>query len=115
MGGREEVVVVWGRRRERQGDALMHRHACRVGSGHLPCLPARRITDHTHSLPPSPTRQIFAEFDPGFEAGSLDEAYLDVTDCCAERGWTGAQVAERIRARVRQETGLTCRCARGRC
>ncbi|KAK2076547.1 hypothetical protein QBZ16_005307 [Prototheca wickerhamii] len=54
------------------------------------------------------TRQIFAEFDPGFEAGSLDEAYLDVTDCCAERGWTGAQVAERIRARVRQETGLTC-------
>lgn len=28
------------------------------------------------------TRQVFVAYDPEFEAGSLDEAYLDVTDYC---------------------------------
>lgn len=28
------------------------------------------------------TRAVFVRFDPDFEAGSLDEAYLDVTDYC---------------------------------
>lgn len=38
------------------------------------------------------TRAIFRCYDPVFEAGSLDEAYLDVTDYCREQGVTGAQV-----------------------
>ena len=28
------------------------------------------------------TRAIFVDYDPDFEAGSLDEAYLDITDYC---------------------------------
>lgn len=35
------------------------------------------------------TRAVFARYDPAFEAGSLDEAYLDVTAYCAEHGATG--------------------------
>lgn len=35
------------------------------------------------------TRAIFVEFDPDFEAGSLDEAYLDVTDYCQMHSLTG--------------------------
>ncbi len=38
------------------------------------------------------TRAIFADFDADFEAGSLDEAHLDVTDYCAKHGMTGEQV-----------------------
>jgi DNA polymerase kappa len=38
------------------------------------------------------TRAVFRCYDPAFEAGSLDEAYLDVTDYCQEQGVTGEQV-----------------------
>ena len=36
------------------------------------------------------TRAIFVDYDPDFEAGSLDEAYLDVTDYCQMQSTTGA-------------------------
>lgn len=35
------------------------------------------------------TRAIFAQYDPDFEAGSLDEAHLDVTDYCRSHETTG--------------------------
>ena len=57
------------------------------------------------------TRKVFARFDPKFEAGSLDEAYLDVTDVCESRGVKGDVIAAEIRAAVEKETqGLTCSC-----
>ncbi|BDA41352.1 probable DNA polymerase IV at N-terminal half [Coccomyxa sp. Obi] len=56
------------------------------------------------------TRAIFAQYDPEFEAGSLDEAYLDLRGFCPG---TGEAVAEEIRRRVREETRLTCSCGIG--
>lgn len=35
------------------------------------------------------TRGIFRDYDPDMQAGSLDEAYLDVTAYCAEHGMSG--------------------------
>jgi DNA polymerase kappa len=35
------------------------------------------------------TRKIFADFDPDMEAGSLDEAFLDITSYCAMHNMTG--------------------------
>ena len=49
---------------------------------------------------------IFREVTPLVEGLSLDEAYLDVT----ENAWgepLGVTVAKRIKARIREETGLT--------
>ncbi|XP_062089394.1 DNA polymerase kappa isoform X2 [Humulus lupulus] len=37
-----------------------------------------------------------------------DEAYLDVTEACKEKGITGEEIAEEIRANIFEETGLTC-------
>nr|GMC89586.1 DNA polymerase kappa isoform X1 [Ipomoea batatas] len=54
------------------------------------------------------TRKIFQKYDPNFLATSLDEAYLDITRICKERGVTGAEVAEELRESVYNETGLTC-------
>ncbi|EFN58744.1 hypothetical protein CHLNCDRAFT_140443 [Chlorella variabilis] len=53
-------------------------------------------------------RAILRDYDPGLQPGSLDEAALDATDCCAARGLGGGQVAAEIRRRVQQDTGLTC-------
>eukprot|EP00257_Ricinus_communis_P020593 XP_015579857.1 DNA polymerase kappa isoform X2 [Ricinus communis] len=54
------------------------------------------------------TRKVFQKYDPHFMAASLDEAYLDITDVCRERGVTGREIAEELRTGVYQETGLTC-------
>ena len=71
----------------------------------IPCLPFLPFL----SCPPLPCHSaIFRDFDPAFEAGSLDEAYLDVTHYCAAQGVTPEQAAAQIRGRVQQETRLTC-------
>ncbi|KAL8539782.1 hypothetical protein ACS0TY_001403 [Phlomoides rotata] len=38
------------------------------------------------------TRKVFQKFDPNFLAGSLDEAYLDITNFCNDNGMSGGQV-----------------------
>ncbi|CAG7868119.1 unnamed protein product [Brassica rapa] len=55
------------------------------------------------------TRKVFRNYDPNFIAGSLDEAYLDITEVCRERGLSGGEIAEELRSSVHSETGgLTC-------
>ncbi|KAK3420414.1 hypothetical protein EUGRSUZ_G01218 [Eucalyptus grandis] len=54
------------------------------------------------------TRKVFQRYDPNFIAGSLDEAYLDITEVSKERGVSGGEVAEELRNTVFGETGLTC-------
>ncbi|KAL5988214.1 hypothetical protein ACLOJK_035977 [Asimina triloba] len=54
------------------------------------------------------TRKVFQKYDPEFIAASLDEAYLNITEVCKERGATGAEIAEELRAGVYEATGLTC-------
>jgi DNA polymerase-4 len=49
---------------------------------------------------------ILADFTPLVEPLSLDEAFLDVTGSRALHG-TGAEIARRIKARIRKEVGLT--------
>ncbi|XP_024031357.1 DNA polymerase kappa, partial [Morus notabilis] len=54
------------------------------------------------------TTKVFRKYDPNFMAASLDEAYLDVTEVCTEKGTSGEEVAKEIRNCVFEETGLTC-------
>ncbi|OMO73881.1 DNA-repair protein, UmuC-like protein [Corchorus capsularis] len=54
------------------------------------------------------TRKVFQNYDPNFMLASLDEAYLDITEVSKERGITGGEIAEELRSRVHEETGLTC-------
>lgn len=36
---------------------------------------------------------VFRNYDSNFMAASLDEAYLDITEVCHERGITGGEVS----------------------
>ncbi|TKY71239.1 DNA polymerase kappa [Spatholobus suberectus] len=54
------------------------------------------------------TRKVFRRYDPNFIAGSLDEAYLDITEVCKERNVKSEEIAQELRASVCEETGLTC-------
>jgi DNA polymerase-4 len=51
-------------------------------------------------------RAIFSDYTPLVEPLSLDEAYLDVTEDLKGSG-IATRIAEEIRARIREETGLT--------
>ncbi|KRH77930.1 hypothetical protein GLYMA_01G242400v4 [Glycine max] len=54
------------------------------------------------------TRKVFRRYDPNFIAGSLDEAYLDITEVCRERNVKSEEIVQELRAGVNEETGLTC-------
>ena len=54
-------------------------------------------------------REVFREYDPNFDAVSLDEAFLDVTEYLALNGVDANAAASAVRAKVRERTGgLTC-------
>eukprot|EP00921_Rhytidocystis_pertsovi_P005277 GHVQ01009123.1.p2 GENE.GHVQ01009123.1~~GHVQ01009123.1.p2 ORF type:complete len:881 (-),score=100.04 GHVQ01009123.1:3508-6150(-) len=58
-------------------------------------------------------RRVFKQYDPHYEAVSLDEAYLDFTDYCRVRGLDTSQqlcsAVTRLRQQVFEHTrGLTC-------
>ena len=80
-----------------------------------PAATAKRLCPHAVFLRPDLDRYrresrrimgIFRDFTEVVEPASLDEAYLDVTGRLAPYG-SATAVAEAIRARVREETGLT--------
>ena len=55
------------------------------------------------------SRSVFAQYNPDYIAGSLDEAYIEVTEYCEKHDTTMEAVAEEIRTKVKEATGgLTC-------
>nr|CAD1841342.1 unnamed protein product [Ananas comosus var. bracteatus] len=54
------------------------------------------------------TRKVFQKYDPHFIATSLDEAYINITEACAERDISSEEVAAELRNAIYEETGLTC-------
>jgi len=81
----------------------------------MPMGRARRLCPQAVVLPPRfdvyaaksrAVHEIFATFTPLIEPIALDEAFLDVTGGLRLHG-TGADIGAAIRARVRDETGLT--------
>jgi len=55
-------------------------------------------------------RAILREYDPDLRCIGLDEATLRITSYVAEHGVTPLFVADEIRRRVREASGLTCSC-----
>ncbi|MBC7171782.1 MAG: DNA polymerase IV, partial [Polyangiaceae bacterium] len=81
----------------------------------LPMIEALRLCPDAVVVPPRLARyadvsdrvfSIFGRYTPLIEGLSLDEAFLDVTGSRALFG-DGATIAERIRADIRAELGLT--------
>ncbi|KAJ9137598.1 DNA/RNA polymerase [Coniochaeta hoffmannii] len=52
-------------------------------------------------------REILAEYDPRFESASIDEAYLNITEYCREKGAGAAEVVEQMRREIHEKTGIT--------
>ncbi|HKJ89193.1 MAG TPA: DNA polymerase IV, partial [Gammaproteobacteria bacterium] len=112
-----EVPLVIGGDPEGRGVVSTANYAAREYGIHSaqPAATARRLCPHAVFLRPELERYrresghimaIFREFTEIVEPASLDEAYLEVTDRLEPHG-SATAIAEAIRVRVREETGLT--------
>lgn len=52
-------------------------------------------------------REILAEYDPRFESASIDEAYLNITEYCAEHDMDPADVVSKLRSEIHEKTHIT--------
>jgi DNA polymerase kappa len=55
----------------------------------------------------SEVREILVDYDPRFESASIDEAYLNITEYCAEHGMGPADVVAQMRAEIHEKTHIT--------
>ncbi|KFA74098.1 hypothetical protein S40288_03790 [Stachybotrys chartarum IBT 40288] len=52
-------------------------------------------------------REVLVQYDPRFESASIDEAYLNITEYCAEKDMDPAEAVEQMRREVHQKTKIT--------
>ncbi|KAL2872899.1 hypothetical protein SGCOL_011960 [Colletotrichum sp. CLE4] len=52
-------------------------------------------------------REILVEYDPRFESASIDEAYLNITEYCTNKGIGPAEAVEQMRREVHERTKIT--------
>ncbi|KAK6949104.1 hypothetical protein Daesc_009177 [Daldinia eschscholtzii] len=52
-------------------------------------------------------RQVLAQYDPRFESASIDEAYLNITEYCAEHNMTPEDTVQQMRNVIHEKTKIT--------
>ncbi|KAI1111021.1 hypothetical protein F5Y14DRAFT_333104 [Nemania sp. NC0429] len=52
-------------------------------------------------------RDILADYDPRFESASIDEAYLNITEYCAEHDMTAEEAVQQMRDEIHEKTKIT--------
>lgn len=70
----------------------------------LVCVP---MNFAKYSAKAEEVRVVLAEYDPGFESASCDEAYLNLTQYCEEHHMTPEEAVSQLRAEVHERTKIT--------
>lgn len=52
-------------------------------------------------------RDILADYDPRFESASIDEAYLNITEYCAQHTVTAEEAVQQMRDEIHEKTKIT--------
>ena len=70
----------------------------------LICLP---LNFEKYTAKAQEVREILADYDPRFESSSIDEAYLNITEYCKEKGMDPEEAVTQIRNEVCEKTHIT--------
>ena len=70
----------------------------------LICLP---LNFEKYTSKAQEVREILAEYDPRFESASIDEAYLNITQYCEEKGLNPEEAVTQLRSEVSEKTHIT--------
>lgn len=112
---RNKAVAVGGRERGVLSTANYEARKYGVGSA-MPVTQAKKLCPHLIILPHSPgkykkeakrIRKIFYEYTNIVQAVSVDEAYLDVTQCKQKNFRYAQDIAQHLRQNIYTTTGLT--------
>lgn len=52
-------------------------------------------------------REVFSVYDPRFESASIDEAYLNITEYCTERGVDPSETVDKMRREIHEKAQIT--------
>ncbi|KAI0473572.1 hypothetical protein GGR56DRAFT_666714 [Xylariaceae sp. FL0804] len=52
-------------------------------------------------------REVLADYDPRFESASIDEAYLNITEYCADHSMSPEDAVQQMRDEIHQKTRIT--------
>jgi DNA polymerase kappa len=55
----------------------------------------------------SEVREVISEYDPRFESASIDEAYLNITQYCAEHELKPEDAVSQMRQKIHEKTHIT--------
>jgi DNA polymerase kappa len=70
----------------------------------LTCLP---LNFAKYTAKAQEVREILADYDPRFESASIDEAYLNITEYCEEKGMDPEEAVTQLRNDVCEKTHIT--------
>lgn len=70
----------------------------------LICLP---LNFQKYTAKAQEVREILADYDPRFESSSIDEAYLNITEYCEEKGMDPEEAVTQLRNEVCEKTHIT--------
>lgn len=70
----------------------------------LTCLP---LNFAKYTAKAQEVREILADYDPRFESASIDEAYLNITEYCDEKGVDPEEAVTQLRNEVCEKTHIT--------
>ena len=70
----------------------------------LVCLP---LNFEKYTSKAQEVREILAGYDPRFESASIDEAYLNITQYCEEKGLDPEEAVTQLRSEVAEKTHIT--------
>ena len=70
----------------------------------LTCLP---LNFAKYTAKAQEVREILADYDPRFESASIDEAYLNITEYCEEKGMNSEEAVTQLRNEVCEKTHIT--------
>lgn len=92
---------------------VARKYGCRSGMAGFvakklcPDLVMLKLNFEKYTAKATEVREVLAEYDPRFESASIDEAYLNITEYCAERAVRPADAVARMRAEIAERTKIT--------
>ncbi|ROT39942.1 DNA polymerase kappa [Sodiomyces alkalinus F11] len=92
---------------------VARKYGCRSGMASFvakklcPDLVLLKLNFDKYNAKAQEVRQVLAEYDPRFESASIDEAYLNITQYCADRDMEPEDAVQQMRDEIHEKTRIT--------
>ncbi|KAF6828462.1 DNA-directed polymerase [Colletotrichum musicola] len=92
---------------------VARKYGCRSGMAGFvakklcPELVLLKLNFEKYTAKANEVREVLVEYDPRFESASIDEAYLNITEYCTDKGISPADAVDQMRREIHERTKIT--------